>query len=292
MGRLRVLSRHDGTTLVTRARHVQLRRSFVAALPILATLLAATTGCIPVHQVEPASPNIYGTFVDDSARPVAGAEVAIAGGAWDHPCSNSSYHGTTDSAGIFRLHATTLVRRWDLLFPAMERWGNGYGLCVPLVAGGLPTTVAYAGVAYFSRQFRTHVDTLSCLRFTADGRPHVLCRSTEDAPMQSGGHWADGVSEGTFRLIIDPSHDSPGVYLEWLDRHGVARSTRSFDFPPGKHPTIVIATLFPNAMRAPCLHVRTENLPHWYDWSRAALDSTFELGPPGVMHPVRACGAP
>ena len=278
------------------------RRS-AAALAVLASFAACGTACIPVNQVEPLSPDIYGTFVDDSARPVVGATMAIGDEASTRPCADPVYHGTTDTLGVFHLAATTRVQKWIMIIPPVERFGNAYALCVPSGVDVSPTVAAFEGRVPFVGPIAADVDTLSCLRFRVADTAHVVCASARrgelylvagaSGPIQSGGSWPDGSARGTYRLIHDPSRRDVGVYLQWLDANGIARSTVRFSFPPGRHPVVLEARLFPEALRAPCLRVRTQNdPPHWYSLHQATLDSTYELGPPGVMRAVRSCGAP
>src|SRR5690242_1068174 len=106
---------------------------------LAATLVVAATSCIPVNDVEPLSPDISGTFIDDSARPVVGEMLAITEETWKQPCGKTVYRGTTDSAGLFHLDATTRVQKWIIIIPPVERFGNAYGLCVPPNAGDAPT---------------------------------------------------------------------------------------------------------------------------------------------------------
>lgn len=267
-------------------------RLSTSALALAAALVAATTACIPVNQIEPASPNIYGTFRDDSGAAIVGVPIAITDESWRDPCGHTVYHAVTDSAGVFHLDATTRVQKWLVLIPPVERFVNLYGVCVPSRTGDGATRVAYRGTVPLRWRTAPRVDTLACLRFVVRGAQRAVCGTPHDDRVQTGGRWSAGGTAGSYRLIADHAGRASGVFLQWLDRAGRPVATVDFPFPRGKHPEVDRAQLFSDATPT-CVRVRTRNdPPHWYTSTPAALDSTFELGAPGVMRAVRGCGAP
>ena len=260
----------------------------VATLAAAATLLFGA--CIRVDRVEPRSPNIYGTFRDDSGAALVGALVAIDAESNDKPCGRTTYHDVTDSAGVFRLQATTRVQKWLVLIPPIERFGNAYGICASPGGSAAPIHVAFTGRVPLAWRGEAPLDTLACMRFAAGGATHVVCEHPRDGTIQTGGHWSANGAAGSYRLIADAARAPNGVFLQWLDDAGRPVRTAALPFPPGKRPLISDASLGADSAGNVCVHVRATNeTAHPFAWSAPKVDASFALGAPGVMRAVRKC---
>lgn len=267
------------------------RRAFVRSVAIAGLLFA--TGCLLANQVEPRSPNIYGTLRDDSGAPVAGAVVAIDRESSDEPCARTSYRDVTDSSGVFHLEATTRVQKWIVLVPPIERFANYYGLCISAAADSALVHVSYDGRVPLAWRSGPPLDTLACTRLTFNGASHAVCEKPAAPSIQTGGRWSANGTGGSYRLITDANHESGGVFLQWLDSAGRPVSTTQLSTPSGKYLMLQSATFGADSADEPCVHVRATNqVRHPFAWAQPKVDSSFALGAPGVLRPVRKCEAP
>jgi hypothetical protein len=253
----------------------------------------AATGCVlPVHMVEPASGAMYGRVLRRDGRPAAAARVAVTSDYKDPTCAHAKERSMTDSAGVFRLRPTQSVRRWLMLIPPMEHFGNTYWVC----AGTQDSlSVAYNGFAPAYDTSSVPRDTLTCQEWIWESRTHVTCAGRGDRALQSGGNWFDARGMGFYRLIlVEPSalERRPAAYLQWIQRADSATEIvrEMIALPMASRPQeLNEARLWSRPIGA-CVSVRTTGLPErWYK-SESKKRVALDLGPPGQFHEAESCG--
>lgn len=254
----------------------------------------SVSGCwLPVSFTERASPVVIGTYSQRDGTPAAGARVAVTSHSGDATCSRASERGTTDSAGVFRLRATTARRRGLWIVPAIERFGNAYWLC----AGATDTSLqrAYGGVVLFA--VATPTDSITCLEWSWQGRTRVTCSGPhETRALQTGGSWTEAGASGFYRLIVvEATWDArePGVFLQWVQRSDTSsletvRETVALPLVAGLIEIEEVWFWLPRG-RPVCVTVDSRGTPTrwWKDQARERV--AFELGPPGQMRRVTTC---
>ncbi|HEY2377877.1 MAG TPA: hypothetical protein VGH98_18030 [Gemmatimonadaceae bacterium] len=262
--------------------------------PILTLVL---TGCVlPLNVKEAGSPALVGVVRRDDGRPAIGVQVAITNDQGRASCAHATARTFTDSAGVFRFAPTTLVQRWVMLVPAVERFFNWYGVCAGPADSLLELT--YNGLVRLHYGAEgSAADTLNCLQWTWRGRPRGTCTgpSAEDR-VQLGGGWSDARGSGYYRLI-GVSHGSPsaesGVYVQWVERRltgpsEVVRETMAISLTPDIFSSLE-AKLFAESSGAVCVDVRSVRMPpHWYSLVDEVHEAK-ELGAPGVSRSVVSC---
>ena len=255
---------------------------------VLAAFLPVT-GCIPVHQVEPASPPLYGRFRRADGTPAGGARVALTSHYNDPSCAKASERAFVDSNGIFRLRPTTAVLRWLVVIPPVERFGRGYHLCAG-VDGSLVNR-AYEGYVALWDTSTVARDSLMCQEWIWQGRSQVTCAGPKDRALQSGGRWSDGAASGFYRVIV--VEDNAKAFLQWVQRDSAGppeRVREMIELPLGKRLTEVKLFAWPTG--ATCVKIRTTGPPaHWYTFWNDLRQIYLALGPPGQSHEVASCGA-
>ncbi|MFL5562944.1 MAG: carboxypeptidase-like regulatory domain-containing protein [Gemmatimonadaceae bacterium] len=259
---------------------------------VLASLIALAGCYLPVHFVEPASPLLSGTYLGSDGQPVAGARVAVTSHTYDDAhCRRATVRATTDSAGRFHFQSTTIERKGILLVPAIERFFNAYAICTGATDSSL--RIAYIGRVPLRAEL-VPPDTVSCLQWMWEGRARSVCSGSSENPVQVGGSWSDGSSNGYYRLInTGPGWDGreSGVFLQWVERDArdgaqIVRQTIAFPLAPKL--LDVSAALISPPGRSACVRVRSAGRPrHWYSWDQTRLDVSVELGPPGVSREMR-----
>ena len=267
-----------------------------SALVVLA--LGGLTACVlPVHIVEPASQAITGRYLRSDGTPAVGARVAVTRDYKDATCARADARVMADSSGVFRLPKTFLVRRWIMVIPPFEHFGNVYWVCAG--SEDAASHAAYRGyVTLFDRDTSTVMrDTLTCREWSWQGRTRVTCAGPKDRAMQSGGSWSSGSDSGFYRLIVveeGAADRSPDAFLQWVTRAepGGREMVREMIEVPLAARVFAIeeATLRTSGPGSACVSVRSSGRPaHWYSWDGPHVRAALELGPPGVTRTVASC---
>jgi len=270
--------------------------SSLVRVALVCSLALGANGCfLPTPFTEPASPLIVGHYRQRDGAPAVGARVAVTDDARDATCSKARALVATDSAGAFRLPATTVRRRGVFLVPAFERFANAYWLCASAADSVLH--MAYSGWVSLGER-PAALDSLACLEWAWQDEARVTCWEPEDSrTVQMDGRWEDAGGAGFFRLIvveITPDARKPGVFLQWVEPSTDGTSERvreTVALPLAPKPLeIEAATLRLTRAGATCVRVSsTGEAPHWWSAQQAREDAAFVLGAPGQMRRVRSC---
>jgi len=251
--------------------------------------LVVVTGCIPVHLVEPASPPLYGRFRRADGIPARGARVAVTSDYKDPTCAHASQRAVVDSNGIFRISPTKVVRRWMVVIPPVEHFGNSYQLCAGM-ADSL-VHLAYNGYVLLHDTSAVARDSLMCQEWIWQGRSHVTCGGPTDRALQHGGSWSDGTASGFYRIIV--VEETAKAFLQWVQRDspGPAETVREM-IELRLAPRLIDVKLWSWPTGAACVRIRSSGPPaHWYTfWNDVRVNVALALGPPGVVHEVPSCG--
>lgn len=265
---------------------------------LLCSLVLATSGCfIPVPFNEPGSPLVVGQYRQRDGTPAAGTRAAVTHDPYDAAtCNGARVLAVTDSAGTFRLPATTVRRRGLLLIPPIERFWNSYGLCLS-TADSLLRLAAVGAVSLGGRD-RAKTDSLACLEWVWQDEAHVTCWTGGDSTqLPEGGSWANAGGAGFYRLIVVQVGQHvrhAGVFLQWVERPAAGppervRETLALPLAPRPMQIDSTALRFTSGGR-PCVYVHSTGRPrHWWSWGPVRHRVAFVLGPPGNMRPVPNC---
>lgn len=253
--------------------------------------LVALGGCYwPVPQEEHAWPVIVGTLQQDDGAPAGAWQVAVTAGS---DCRRATARTRTDADGRFAFTGATLRRR-ALLLPPVERFWNGFRLCVGDADATLRT--AYRGRVPISARQAATPDTLECAVVRAEPAAASCLGGSSDSTERPGGGWTEGERAGRYRLLVDPGtsqDDGPRVFLVWLQ-----------DAPAGARPRIAASAGVPLIERlryldgvriierdgAPdCAAISSTGTPPWYRIRAPRQRRVYELGPPGALREVTDC---
>jgi hypothetical protein len=222
--------------------------------------------------------------------------VAVTTGHRDATCARALERTTVDLAGVFRLRATTLRRRWLVLIPPIERFFNYYWLCAG--ASDAVLAMAYHGRTSLGYRGGTAPDTVRCLEWPWQGRARVTCAGPhEKDALQAGGRWSDGATAGFYRLIVIRNGwdaRQPGVFLQWVQSSGtdapeVVQETIALPLAPRLF-EIEEARLEAAPGAPACVIVRSlGKRPRFFSPTPTFERVAAELGPPGQMRRVTAC---
>jgi hypothetical protein len=273
-----------------------LRARVIARFAAFALAPLPAAACyLPAHFTEPASPLLTGVLLDSNGQPVRNARIAVTPHSYDDKhCRRATVHATTDSAGHFGFQSTTVDRKGIWLVPAIERFFNGYSICVG--ANDSTLRIAYLGRVAL-RADRIPPDTVTCLQWLWEGRTRSTCSGSSETTVQTGGHWSDSTGSGYYRLIdTGPGWEGreSGVFLQWVQgdpASGAQHVRQTMAFPLAPKLLGVNATLVSSVEQGPCVRVRSSGRPlHWYSWGPRQVDVSLELGPPGVTRDAPGCG--
>ncbi|MFL5613026.1 MAG: hypothetical protein ACJ796_05130 [Gemmatimonadaceae bacterium] len=270
------------------------RRHLRCAWPILTVALTACV--LPLNVTESGSPALVGVIHRDDGTPAVGTRVAITNDQGHTSCAHTTARTFTDSAGVFRFPPTTLVQRWVLIIPPVERFVNWYGVCAGPADSALE--LAYHGIV--SLQYggeRATVDSVNCLRWTWRGRARATCTGPRAVDrLQRGGGWSDANGSGYYRLIaagLGSENGESGLYVQWVQQSAtgspeVVRETVAIPLAPNSL-SILEAKLFAENSGAVCVDVRAlRRPPHWYSVVDEVHEA-IELRGPGDSRSVVSC---
>jgi len=263
-------------------------------------LSLGTTGCfLPVRITERASPPITGDFMRSDGSPAAGMRIAVTDSYRKDACQRSRLRTTVDSAGAFVLPGMTREVHWVLIMPPVERFSTAYRFCV----GTSDSTLRLAYEGYSSLDPHAPGDTLSCFQWDWQGLVRINCTKSSKNAIITGGRWATTNTEGFYRLIPtkegpfkgpDGNHKRPRLVVQWVEPAA------------GDHPiTVRAAVEVPSGEKYRGLEELRK--PHFWQqssgWWCLTVQSTryknvgngdemlwYELGPPGEVRQVDACG--
>ena len=267
---------------------------------LLCSLVLATSGCfIPVPFNEPGSPVVVGQYRQRDGTPAAGARLAVTHDPHDPAtCTDARVLAVTDSAGTFRLPATTVRRRGLLLIPPIERFWNSYGLCLSTADSALH--LGATGAVMLGGSDHAKTDSLACLEWVWQDDAQIACWTAGDSTRPSeGGSWTDAGTTGFYRLIVvhvGRNVRHAGVFLQWVERPATGppeRVRETVALPLAPRPLQIDSTAlrFTNGGPA-CVYVHSTGWPrHWWSWGPVRERVAFILGPPGDMRPVPNCAS-
>ena len=268
----------------------RLQRHTIVAL----FLLPSVAGCpVPIAYTETISPPVVGTYYRSDGTPASGVPIALSPGWNDTWCTHTPLRTTSDSAGAFRFPSTQERYRVFWVIPNLDRAPASYSLCV---TAGVTLRPAYQG--YGSRKAGAPADSLSCLEWSWEDRTRILCSSTKERTVVTGGYWRDSNSTGWYRLLltVEPTRvkrhrtlvQLPHLFVQWIEAtsNGIPFRVRTTAEVPLGSDAISLQ------------HMAIENVgDKWYAnlygykkrtfLNTAALGSTsYELGPPGQAKAV------
>jgi hypothetical protein len=268
--------------------------TLVRRTAISTALLVGTTGCfLPIPFTEGVSPPLAGRYVTSAGLPIVGRHIAVSTGWSDSTCTRATQRTSTDSAGRFFLERTTIRRRGVLLFPAIERFGNSYWLCV----GASDSTLGPLYAGYGSLNERAPLDSVSCVQWQWDARPRTTCTGSRQHVIAAGGHWSDGHTDGFYRIILTEEpisvrpcknrFDCPHAYLQWIEDPGtgppfIVRATVDLDLDPK---ITALHAAYVRQRDGRTYAVLSGTRPKFMS-DFASIDVRFDLGPPGAVTPV------
>jgi hypothetical protein len=177
----------------------------------------------------------------------------------------------------------------------LERFGNGYGLCAA-VDSRYPE-VAYDGFINLTADLTVARDTLQCLAWHWRESARVICNGPHnEGAFQSGGFWTVGRETGFFRLIVvNAGVRDPGVFLQWVQHtdggsRDRVRQTIAMPVMP-RLLGIEHAELHVDTAGTSCVYVRSRGRPpSFFSLGPTQRRVALELGSPGVLRELRACG--
>ncbi|HEX2076884.1 MAG TPA: hypothetical protein VHG08_04220 [Longimicrobium sp.] len=273
-------------------------RRRIAALAAFALALGAG-GCIflPIPYTEGAAPPLSGEYQRSDGTPGVGVLVALSVADSDSLCARPAARSTVGEGGRFELPRTPVRRRGILLFPPFEHFWNTYWIC----AGAAETALlpAFEGQGWLDMD--APPETLSCLEWEWQGRPRVTCSGPRESTLAMGGRWSVGGAGGSYRLIrVEEPVRAPGyripvarprVYLQWVEE--------SAGGPPLRVRETLVLPVDPGVIDIDDLRLQERVGGGWCAsmlTTRNAFMGTaqellaFELGPPGEVREVEACG--
>lgn len=264
-------------------------------LGMLATLLGLSGCVLPVDIKQPGSPTLVGMLRRSDGMPAIGARAAIPDYYSHASCAQIRARTFTDSSGVFRFAPTTYVQHWVMLFPAFERFSNGYAVC----AGPSDSTLdrGYEGSVSLGYKAQPARDTLRCLEWEWQGRSRVTCTGpdAEDA-IQTRGTWRDARGTGFYRLIVvrdRVSDERLGVYLQWVQRNDSGppeRVRETIALPLAARVLTLDEAALYSTSAGVCVSARsTGRPPHWYSLHQAELHEALLLGAPGETRANTSC---
>jgi hypothetical protein len=275
-------------------RNLRVGASAMMRTAVVGGLAFGTGGCLPIPNAEPSSPVVVGQYVHRDGTPAVGARVAITDHSMDATCSRARALAVTDSAGAFRLPATTARRAIYPLVPPIDHFQNAYWLCASAADSVLH--MAYEGAVPI--RTRARPDSIACLEWAWQGEARVTCRRAGDrATVQVGGRWEDAGATGFYRLIVVPmawDARKPGVFLQWVERSGTGspervRETTALPLAPMLL-AIDAAELRLTREGPACVHVRsTGRARRFWSLGPASESLAVALGAPGQMRVVPSC---
>lgn len=178
---------------------------------LLASALAATAACIPVHVTYRDSPPLVGYYRAVDGSPVRGAVAAVNNRFEGRSCTKSATQDTTDAHGIFRLPETEHVENMILLIP-MDRI-RGYQICVAV--NGVPE------LAYVGGQWGTAAKPaiVYCFQWEASDGLRASCVDSRPWGARRADHWSANGMEGHYRALDIFDHvtgGTPHVLVQWV----------------------------------------------------------------------------
>jgi hypothetical protein len=270
-----------------------------AALAAFALALG-TGGCIflPIPFTEGGAPPLSGEYQRNDGSPGAGVHLALSVAGEDSLCARPSARTAVGEGGRFELPRTPVRRPGILLFPPIEYFWTEYWIC----AGVAETALLPAYRGYGSRELDAPPETLSCVEWAWQERPRVTCSGPRDGLLATGGRWSGGGAAGSYRLIIVPEEvvpvpgarvpwKGPRAYLQWVEQPGTG---------PGHVRETIVLPIDPKVIELKDARLQERAGGGWCASVLGTRETfagglpqrllAFELGPPGVVRAVEACG--
>lgn len=251
---------------------------------------------LPIPYTEGAAPPLSGEYRRSDGTPGVGVHVALSVAGSDSTCARPAARSTIGEGGGFELPRTPVRRRGILLFPPFERFWNTYWICAGAAEAAL--LPAYEGQG--SLEMDAPPVTLSCLEWEWQGRPRVTCGAPRDGVLAMGGRWSGG-GTGSYCLIrVEDPVRAPGyripvarprVYVQWVEE--------SAGGPPLRVRETLVLPVDPKVIDIDGLRLQERVGGGWCASMLATRNAfmgtaqdllAFELGAPGEVREVAACG--